>query len=123
MPELLRERRPRSRGRVRCSLCHARIPAGMVYQRDTIVYDGCVYDWCECPACEPVMSHLVRIDWRDDDGITVDDAIEWAMYYASEEDARARVLAAAYLERCGFQTDAERDAKSRAIVERGRGRS
>ena len=104
-------------------MCRTRIPAGMIYQRDTLADYRDIWDWCTCPACEPVMSHLVRIDWHDDGEITMDDAIEWAVHYAPEENARARVLAAAYLERCGFQTDAERDAKSRAIVERGRGRS
>ncbi|MCR2051470.1 hypothetical protein NSA19_01080 [Actinomyces bowdenii] len=46
----------------------------------------------------------------------MDDAIEWAQYYAPDSgNARVRVIAAAYLERCGFQTDAEEEAAQQAM--------
>lgn len=52
MPTELKSRRPHSRGSVRCNACGRVIRRGEEYRRDTLVYDGHVYDWPECAHCE-----------------------------------------------------------------------
>ena len=55
--KVLRDKTPVARKEHRCNFCGGVISVGEKYNRQTNVYDGCVYDWvshCECSklACE-----------------------------------------------------------------------
>ena len=55
--KVLRNETPVARKEHRCNFCGGVISVGEKYNRQTNVYDGCVYDWvshCECSklACE-----------------------------------------------------------------------
>jgi hypothetical protein len=78
MSEIIRERSPRSRGRVRCDDCGRRIPKGERYSRLTLVDGGTIWDWRECQPCETAASHVMR--WRGPygDDYYPDDFHEWA---------------------------------------------
>ena len=52
MTEVIHERSPRSRGRVRCDDCGRRIPKGERYSRSTVVDGSMIWDWRECQPCE-----------------------------------------------------------------------
>lgn len=54
MATVLKETRPRSRGRVRCNACHRRIAKGSLYERQSVADNGFVWDWVSCPACTDV---------------------------------------------------------------------
>lgn len=95
MVQVLRTARPTARQAHRCDLCSARIEPGEVYDRQTSIYDGRIYDWLTCPACEPVMTAVWA--WLDDpyidEGIGSDEADEWAHEFPDDP------LAVAYLAR------------------------
>ena len=78
---LLHEARPKARKSHRCSLCTGLIKPGETYQRDTLVFDGRVYDWLTCPRCETdEISDRVAV-WsyaNQDEGYDAYTAHEWA---------------------------------------------
>lgn len=95
MPELLNEHRPKARKAHQCSVCTGPIHPGETYERATYVYDGRVYDWLTCAACE--RDHIVNLVWEwtggyYDEGVGPEDAHEWAndqAMHGSPEDQRA----------------------------------
>lgn len=80
MTEVIRERSPRSRGRVRCDDCGRRIPEGEQYGRETIVDRGAIWEWRECQPCQAAARHVVMWlgPFYDDEGCTTEDFYEWA---------------------------------------------
>lgn len=80
MIEVIHERSPRSRGRVRCNDCGRRIPKGEWYRRSTVVDGGTIWEWRECQPCETAASHVVEWlgPYYDDAGYAAEDFYEWA---------------------------------------------
>lgn len=80
MTEVIHERSPRSRGRVRCDDCGRRIPEGERYSRSTVVDGGTIWEWRECQPCETAAGHVVEWlgPYYDDAGYTTEDFYEWA---------------------------------------------
>lgn len=77
--DVIHERSPRSRGRVRCDDCGRRIPKGERYRRSTVVDGGTIWEWRECQPCQAVVSHVMR--WKgpyDNDGYGPNDFQDWA---------------------------------------------
>lgn len=77
--DVIHERSPRSRGRVRCDDCGRRIPQGERYRRSTVVDDGAIWEWRECQPCQAVVSHVMR--WKgpySDDSYCGSDFQDWA---------------------------------------------
>ena len=90
-----------------CSLCTGPIHPGQTYVRDTLVYDGSVYDWLTCPACVADSIHMLALDWSGgymDEGITADITHEWAaetVIHGAPDEQRA---AKNFLERAGGES-------------------
>lgn len=78
MSDIIRERSPRSRGRVRCDDCGRRIPKGERYSRSTVVDGSMIWDWRECQPCEDAVSHVMRWKGPYSDDYYPDDFHEWA---------------------------------------------
>lgn len=77
--DVIHERSPRSRGRVRCDDCGRRIPKGERYCRSTVVDGGTIWEWRECQPCQEAVSHVMR--WKgpyDNDGYGPNDFQDWA---------------------------------------------
>lgn len=80
MPSELRHATPRAQKSHQCSLCLGPIARGETYSRTTYVGDGNVYDWLTCTACITDRVSTSVFNWIawDEDGISPDDALEWA---------------------------------------------
>jgi hypothetical protein len=80
MSEIIRERSPRSRGRVRCDRCGRHISDGEQYSQHTFVDRGSACDVIECMPCVAAGPHLAR--WLYGCGYEGDwgpsEAYEWA---------------------------------------------
>lgn len=78
MTEVIHERSPRSRGRVRCEECGRRVPEWE--QRISLMEfdDGTVREWLRCQPCEAVAAYVAR--WRGpySEDCYADDFYEWA---------------------------------------------
>ena len=99
-PQLLREAHPTARKAHHCSLCTGPISPGETYSRRTLGYDGQVYDWRECSACEADEIVSLVSDWTFSDGIDPETAYEWATETARYPRRPADSLAAKrYLDR------------------------
>jgi hypothetical protein len=100
VPTLLRKSKPTARKPQGCSCCPAVIPVGTTYRRETFVYDGYVYDWKTCPACEgldgPVFAWSTAM-WHE--GVGPDDYFEWASDH--QNDPVHGEKARSYLARAG----------------------
>ena len=80
MTEVIRERSPRSRGRVRCDDCRRRIPKDERYLQSTVVDGGMIWEWRECQPCQHAVPHVLRwLGCYNSDGYyNSDDFSEWA---------------------------------------------
>lgn len=78
MTEVIHERSPRSRGRVRCDDCGRRIPKGERYKRSTVVDGGTIWDWRECQPCETAVSHVTKWKGPYSDDYYPNDFHDWA---------------------------------------------
>ena len=78
MTEVIRERSPRSRGRVRCDDCGRRVPEGKQHISLMEFDDGTVREWLRCQPCEAVAGYVAR--WRGpySEDCYADDFYEWA---------------------------------------------
>ena len=76
--DVIHERSPRSRGRVRCDDCGRRIPKGEQYVRSTVVDGGAIWEWRECQPCQEAVSHVMRWKGPYDDGYCPNDFQDWA---------------------------------------------
>lgn len=77
----IRSERPRSRGRVRCSVCSRIISRGVRYMARTNVCDGDIWVWRECDDCGAVGDYVW--DWAGpwrlyEEGVGPEDWHEWA---------------------------------------------
>ena len=78
MIEVIHERSPRSRGRVRCNDCGRRIPEGEQRSQLMAFDDGSFREWRTCHACEATTGYVAR--WRGpySSDLYPDDFHEWA---------------------------------------------
>ena len=78
MTEVIHERSPRSRGRVRCDDCGRRIPKGEQCTQLMAFDDGTVREWRRCQPCEAVAGYVAR--WRGpySEDCYPDDFYDWA---------------------------------------------
>ncbi|GLB62683.1 hypothetical protein NCCP2495_05610 [Dietzia sp. NCCP-2495] len=101
MIEQLRQSTPTARKAHHCSLCHGTISAGETYTRSSNVFDGHVYDFLTCQGCEADRILGRVYDWcgDPDEGVSFDDAIEWATDHAEHGGGAAKGAASRYLDR------------------------
>ncbi len=86
MPDVLSRKTVRARKQHSCMMCHnLAVEPGQEYERSTLVYDGRIYDWVNCAACEALVPYVV--DWAVDDEISEDTVYEWAREIAWEADS------------------------------------
>ena len=78
MTEVIHERSPRSRGRVRCDDCGRRIPKGERYRRATAVDGSMIWDWRECQPCKDVSGYVASWGGPYSEDCYADDFYEWA---------------------------------------------
>lgn len=80
MSTVLSSKRVTARKPHRCSCCSVEcIQPGQVYQRDSVLNDGRVYDWVTCSPCAAIFDTVW--DWAGspyDEGIGPDHYAEWA---------------------------------------------
>lgn len=80
MPNLIREATRKARKAYRCAICTGPINPGDTCRVSTYVYDGSLYDFRCCQPCDA--DNITAIVWhwcgRPDEGVTEEDAIEWA---------------------------------------------
>lgn len=95
---LIREGRSRSRGKVRCSACMGRIPAGVTYLRQTVRAEGRIFDWLTCPGCEDLMPEIVNLAIAPGRPAGAGELDEWARREIATRGAR-QLDALAFLER------------------------
>lgn len=100
----------KSRGKVKCSLCGTTISKGVEYYVSKNVYDGCIYEWKECPDCSAIARYFYERNWEylDDCGYTADDVDEMCLdAFADGVDPALRIREAqvmwAYLKRRGLE--------------------
>jgi hypothetical protein len=87
MPTYISERTRTARKPHRCSTCLGPIKPGDVYRVSTNVYDDRMYDWKECEACRSdcVIAEVYNWAGQPDEGVTYEDAHEWATDHRSDE--------------------------------------
>lgn len=87
MTEVIHERSPRSRGRVRCDDCGRRIPKGEQRSQLMEFDDGTVREWRRCQPCEAAAGYVAR--WRGpyNADYYADDCYEWAQEAMGHEPA------------------------------------
>lgn len=79
MIEQIKSRTPLARKPHRCDFCTSlAIQPGQAYVRNTLVYDGRVYDWVSCCACDSLTTEVWDWGGADDDGMGSDTFAEWA---------------------------------------------
>lgn len=92
MFDILRRTRPCSRGHVTCSMCGARIPRGVKYDRTEVPDMGTIVTTIVCDDCDECASLCMGdagfAPWED--GVTAEDILEWARY--STDEAADRYL-------------------------------
>lgn len=74
--EVLRNTTPIARKEHRCDFCGDIISIGETYNRQTNVYDGCIYDWVSHSECSQLAYELDMFDDCNDDGLDSDGFIE-----------------------------------------------
>lgn len=83
MPDVLSRKTIRARKQHICMLCHKpAVEPGAEYERTTLIYDGRIYDWVNCAACDALVPYVV--EWAVDDEIGEDTVYEWAHDVAGE---------------------------------------
>lgn len=108
MPDILKELTPIARKEHICMYCGCKIAVGEKYQRDTLIYDGTIYDWVAHTDCHSIASELDMYDWVDD-GLSGEDFREYVdqylydNYYDEEtEDVREDILSMSFIEKVRF---------------------
>lgn len=96
MITVLRQVRPTARKPHRCDDCYTTIHAGTPYHRDTLVYDGAVYDWVTCDECDALVTLVWRwVDPTGDEGVGQPEFTDWAHEHRTDPvhgDAARRYL-------------------------------
>lgn len=72
MPTHLKRKSPVAKKTHICNYCGCKIEPGTAYWRDTLVYDGTVYDWITHKECMTASNKLCMYDDCDDNGLGPD---------------------------------------------------
>lgn len=64
MTDMIKDARPRSRGKVRCSMCRSRIARGTQYTSQTMRDGADIWTYRQCPACDEIASYVA--DWAEE---------------------------------------------------------
>ena len=80
MPTVIKHLRLKAAKEHTCNYCGCEIPKGQRYYRDTLVYDGVLYEWKSHIECFEVASMLNMFD-DCDDGVSPDDFNEHVFSY------------------------------------------
>ena len=74
---------------------------GQTYTRDTLVYDGHIYDWLTCTPCSTDDIYRLALDWSNcfDGGIELEIVYEWATEVVVHGAPDVQRAAKNYLER------------------------
>lgn len=104
MPMCLRDAKPVARKAHRCDCCTGRIEPGERYSRSTNIYDGRVYDFRSCAACESLVSEVWNWAGKPDEGVNCEDFIEWAQDQ-DESDGEHAAVARALLARADLAAE------------------
>ena len=80
MTTRIRDAQPKARKAHICQMCNGPIAPGDTYSRATMIYDGRIYDWVECSACQAdSVCHEVHASWGFcEEGVGFAQAEEWA---------------------------------------------
>ncbi len=104
MPDTIKELHPTARKEYKCMFCGCKIEVGERYQRDTLKYDGTIYDWVSHDDCS-TLTGLLDMYGRCDEGIGKDDFQNFVWEYLMEnyrdeetDDVREDVGKLSYLE-------------------------
>ena len=101
MNAFIRETCPTARKTHACSLCDGLIAPGEQYTRTTSVYDGRMSDFLICEGCREgkVLFRVYAWALDSDEGVTLDDAMEWAQEHAEHGTDDSKAAAKSYLAR------------------------
>ena len=101
MSTFVREKNPTARKTHACSLCDGLIAPGEQYTRTTSVYDGRMSDFLICEGCrqDKVLFRVYAWALDSNEGVTFDDAMEWAREHAEHGTDDSRLAAKNYLDR------------------------
>lgn len=100
MTTFIREQNPTARKAHACSLCDGLILPGDKYVRTTNVYDGRIFDFLTCRGCvDGRILHRVDAWSFHDEGVTFDDAMEWAREHVTHGTDDSKRAAKEYLDR------------------------
>lgn len=79
MIEQLKRRTPIARKAHKCNYCHSfSIQPGHAYIRCTNVYDGRVYDWISCCACDMLVEEVWAYGGDGEEGLDSSMFYDWA---------------------------------------------
>jgi len=89
MPDLLHTTKVKSARKMhRCRICHGpAVQPGQSYERQTLIYDGRIYDWVQCDPCGDLFATVY--DWAGawgDEGIGSEHFEEWASDFKDDPD-------------------------------------
>lgn len=73
MPTILKQLTPIAKKAHTCMYCGCKIPVGEKYKRDTLIYDGDLYDWIAHEDCQTIAVELNMFDYVDDNGLSGED--------------------------------------------------
>lgn len=80
MPKVIKHLRLKAAKEHTCNYCGCEIPKGQRYYRDTLVYEGVLYEWKSHIECFKVASMLNMFD-ECDDGVSPDEFNEYVFDY------------------------------------------
>lgn len=83
MAQILKTTHPKAKKRHTCMYCGCNIEEGEVYERNTCVYDGQVYDWVSHTDCQAIAEELRMFD-DCEECLTGDDFCEYINDYVLE---------------------------------------
>lgn len=88
MPDVISRKTVRARKQHGCMTCHkVAVEPGQEYERTTLVYDGRIYDWVNCEACDTAAPYVFKwVGDYGDEGISEETFDDWARDVGWEAD-------------------------------------
>lgn len=81
MPTILKQLTPTAKKEHTCMFCGCKIRVGEKYSRDTLVFDGDLYDWVSHIDCHHISSDLDMFENVGDEGLTSEDFNDYIDQY------------------------------------------
>ena len=86
---VLSDKTVRARKPHKCSTCGAvAVEPGQEYRRETLIYDGRIYDWVMCGPCDELFMEVYDYAYCSDEGVSSHEFLNWAEEHP--EDQRAK---------------------------------